>query len=191
MTVMGKKVNPFEVDAFVNGKMTKVSQKDFEGKWAVFFFYPADFTFVCPTELEDLADLHEDFKKIGCEIFSVSTDTHFTHKAWWESSPAIKKVKYPMLGDPAHIISEDFGVLIPGVGLARRGTFIVSPEGEIIAYEIAADGMGRVASETLRKVQAAQFLRENPDSVCPAKWKPGDEVLKPAKLLGALEEADF
>ena len=191
MMIMGKKVEPFALQAFVNGQFQEITEKNIENKWAVFFFYPADFTFVWPTELEDLAGLYDEFKKADCEIYAISTDTHFSHKAWWESSRVIKQVKFPMIGDPAHMLTDQFGVTIPGVGLAMRGTFIINPEGKVVAAEINADGMGRNADEILRKVQAAQFLSENTDSVCPAKWKPGDEALKPAKLLAALETSDF
>jgi len=191
MSLIGKKVNNFKAQAYANGDFKEVTQEDLKGKWSVFVFYPADFTFVCPTELGDLADTYPEFQKIDCEVYSVSTDTHFTHKAWHDVSDTIKKIKYPMLADPTHTISEDFGVLIPEEGLALRGSFIINPDGEIVAYEVNSLGIGRNSKELLRKVQAAQFLRDNPDSVCPAKWKPGDEVLKPAKLLGALEEVDF
>jgi len=157
------------------------------GKWSVFVFYPADFTFVCPTELGDLADQHEGFKKAGCEVYSVSTDTHFTHKAWHDASPTIKKIKYPMLADPTHCLSNLFEVLIPEAGLALRGSFIVNPQCEIVAYEVNQLGIGRDASELLRKVQAAKFVAEHGDQVCPAKWQPGDETLKPSMdLVGKL-----
>ena len=151
------------------------------------FFYPADFTFVCPTELEDLADNYAEFKKIGCEIYSVSTDTHFTHKAWHDSSEAIKKVEFPMLGDPTHVLSRDFDVLIESDGVAERGTFIVNPEGKIVAYEVNAGNVGRNADELFRKLQALKFVAEHGDEVCPAKWKPGNKTLKPSlDLVGAL-----
>jgi len=185
--MIGKKVSDFTAQAFVNGDFKEVTQKDLLGKWSVFVFYPADFTFVCPTELGDLADLYPDFQKAGCEVYSVSTDTHFTHKAWHDASETIKKIQYPMLADPTHKISEDFGVLIPDAGLALRGSFIINPEGEIVVYEVNALGIGRNASELLRKVQAAQFVAKNGDQVCPAKWTPGAETLKPSlDLIGKL-----
>ena len=151
------------------------------------FFYPADFTFVCPTELEDLADNYAEFKKIGCEIYSVSTDTHFTHKAWHDSSEAIKKVEFPMLGDPTGQMTRNFGVMIESAGLAQRGTFVIKPEGRIVICEIHDEGIGRDAKELLRKVQAAQFVEANPGMVCPAKWKPGQKTLKPSiDLVGKI-----
>ena len=187
MSLIGKKVAPFTAQAFVNGEFKQVTEGDLAGKWNVFFFYPADFTFVCPTELEDLAEKYEEFKKIGCEVYSVSTDTHFTHKAWHDNSPAIGKVTYPMLADPTHAISRDFQVLIEEEGLALRGTFIVNPEGEIVAYEVHQNGIGRNSEELFRKVQAAQFVAQNDGEVCPAKWKPGGETLKPSlDLVGKL-----
>ncbi|MCL2576317.1 MAG: alkyl hydroperoxide reductase subunit C [Defluviitaleaceae bacterium] len=187
MSMVGKKVGDFSAQAFVQGDFKTVKTADLLGKWSVFFFYPADFTFVCPTELEDLADNYEEFKKIGCEIYSVSTDTHFTHKAWHDTSPAIGKVNYPMLADPNHVVSRDFGVLIEEEGLALRGTFIINPEGEIVAYEVNSLGIGRNSDELLRKVQAAQFVAKNGGEVCPAKWKPGSSTLKPSlDLIGKL-----
>ncbi|RXF45550.1 peroxiredoxin, partial [Enterococcus faecalis] len=125
MSLINTQVVPFKVQAYKEGKFIEVTDADLRGHWSVFVFYPADFTFVCPTELEDLADLYDEFKKINCEIYSVSTDTHFTHKAWAEASPAIKKVRYPMLGDPAQKLARAFDVLIEEEGLALRGTFII------------------------------------------------------------------
>ena len=183
MSMIGKKVADFRAQAYVNGDFAEVTQNDLLGKWSVFFFYPADFTFVCPTELEDLAGSYEAFKEIGCEIYSVSTDTHFTHMAWAQQSPAIDKVKYPMLADPTHTISRDFGVLIDDEGLALRGTFIINPEGEIVAYEVHSLGIGRNSAELLRKVQAAQYVASSDGEVCPARWQPGEETLTPGKDL--------
>ena len=187
MSLIGKKVGSFKAQAYANGDFREVTSEDLLGKWSVFVFYPADFTFVCPTELGDLADTYPEFQKIGCEVYSVSTDTHFTHKAWHDASDTIKKIKYPMLADPTHKISEDFQVLIPEEGLALRGTFIVNPEGEIVAYEVNSLGIGRNSEELLRKVQAAQFIAKNGDQVCPANWKPGAETLKPnLDLIGKI-----
>jgi len=187
MSLIGKKVDCFTAQAFVDGDFKEVTSEDLKGKWSVFVFYPADFTFICPTELGDLADNYEDFKKIGCEVYSVSTDTHFTHKAWHDVSDTIKKIKYPMLADPTHKISRDFGVLIEEEGLALRGSFIVNPSGEIVAYEVTSLGIGRNSKELLRKVQAAQFVAEHGDRVCPANWEPGAETLKPGlDLIGKI-----
>ena len=187
MSLIGKEICDFNVQAFVDGQFKEVSKKDVLGKWGVFFFYPADFTFVCPTELGDVADQYDKFKEIGCEIYSVSTDTHFVHKAWHDASDTIKKIKYVMLADPTHELARDFEVLICEAGLALRGTFIVNPEGKIVAYEVNDLGIGRDASELLRKVQAAQFVAEHGDQVCPAKWKPGEKTLKPSlDLVGKI-----
>ena len=151
------------------------------------FFYPADFTFVCPTELEDLANKYEEFKKIGCEIYSVSCDTHFVHKAWHDASDTIKKIQYPMLADPTGALARDFDVMIEADGLAERGSFIVNPEGKIVAYEVIAGNVGRNADELLRRVQASQFVAEHGDQVCPAKWQPGASTLKPSlDLVGII-----
>jgi peroxiredoxin (alkyl hydroperoxide reductase subunit C) len=187
MSLIDKEISDFNATAYQNGEFIEVSKKDLLGKWNVLFFYPADFTFVCPTELEDLQNNYAKFKEIGCEIYSVSTDTHFTHKAWHDSSERISKLEYPMLADPTHAISQDFGVLIEESGLAERGTFVLNPEGKVVLYEVNAGNIGRNADELLRKVQAAQFVAEHGDEVCPAKWQPGAETLKPSlDLVGAL-----
>lgn len=187
MSLVGKKVQDFKVQAYVDGNFQEITQSSLEGHWSVFFFYPADFTFVCPTELGDLADNYEAFKNIGCEIYSVSTDTHFVHKAWADTSETIGKIKYPMLADPTGTLARQFQVLIEEEGLALRGTFIVNPEGVIKAYEVHDLGIGRNAEELLRKVQAAQFVAAHGDQVCPAKWKPGAETLAPSlDLIGKL-----
>ena len=164
-----------------------VSSDDLKGKWSVVFFYPADFTFVCPTELGDLADNYEDFQRLGVEIYSVSTDTHFVHKAWHDTSDTIGKIQYPMLADPTLQISTAFEVLREGQGLADRGTFLVDPDGVIQFMEITAEGIGRNAAELLRKVKAAQYVRAHPGEVCPAKWEEGDETLAPSlDLVGKI-----
>ncbi|MGI6018993.1 MAG: alkyl hydroperoxide reductase subunit C [Marvinbryantia sp.] len=187
MSLINKEITDFSVQAFQNAAFRTVTKEDILGKWSVFFFYPADFTFVCPTELEDLANKYEDFSAIGCEIYSVSTDSHFVHKAWHDASERIKKIQYPMLADPTHALSKDFDVLIEADGMAERGTFVVNPEGRIAAYEVNAGNVGRNADELLRKVQALQFVAEHGDEVCPAKWQPGSETLKPSlDLVGLL-----
>lgn len=187
MSLINKEVNDFSVEAFQNENFKTVTKKDIMGKWSVFFFYPADFTFVCPTELEDLANSYSEFKDIGCEIYSVSCDTHFVHKAWHDTSDRIKNINYPMLADPTHALAKDFEVLIEENGLAERGTFIVNPEGKIVAYEVIAGNVGRNADELLRRVKASQFVAEHGDQVCPAKWQPGAETLKPSlDLVGLL-----
>lgn len=179
----------FTAKAFHGGEEKLYSFPDAtKGKWSIFVFYPADFTFVCPTELEDLAHKYELFQKEGAEIFSVSTDTVFTHKAWHEKSEAIKKVNYPMLADPMGSLSKLFGTYIDDpsdedAGLSLRGTFIVDPDGKLKTIEIHANGIGRSADELLRKLQAAKFVRENKGQVCPANWRPGEKTLKPGMDL--------
>ncbi len=186
-TLINTKIPDFSVQAYVDGKFKTISNKDLAGKWSIFFFYPADFTFVCPTELGDMADKYEEFKKLGVEVLSVSTDTHFTHKAWHDASDTIKKIKYPMLADPTGFLSRAFGVHIESEGLAYRGTFLIDPNGLIKLSEVHDNGIGRNADELLRKVQAAQYVANNPGEVCPAKWKPGAQTLKPGlDLVGKI-----
>lgn len=187
MSLINTEIKPFKASAFKNGAFVDVTDADLKGKWSVVFFYPADFTFVCPTELEDLADNYAEFQKMGVEIYSVSTDTHFCHKAWHDSSPAIKKIQYTMVGDPTGVISRNFEVMIEDVGLADRGTFVVDPDGKIQIVEITAGGIGRDAKELLRKVKAAQYVASHPGEVCPAKWKEGEKTLAPSiDLVGKI-----
>ncbi len=187
MSLINTQIKPFKATAFHNGKFVDVSNESVDGKWSVFVFYPADFTFVCPTELEDLAEQYAEFQKIGVEIYSVSTDTHFSHKAWHDTSEAIGKVQYPMIADPTHALAKNFEVLIEEEGIALRGTFVVSPEGEIKVMEVHDNGIGRVASELLRKVKAAQYIAAHPGEVCPAKWEEGAKTLTPSlDLVGKI-----
>lgn len=187
MSLINKKVSDFTVQAYQNGEFKEVTLESIKGQWSVFVFYPADFTFVCPTELGDLADNYDKFKEAGCEVYSVSTDTHFVHKAWADASETIAKIQFPMLGDPTGKLARDFEVMVEEDGLALRGSFVISPEGEIKAYEVNEPGIGRTAAELLRKVQAAQFVAEHGDQVCPAKWQPGEETLVPSlDLVGKL-----
>ncbi len=187
MSLINKEVADFSVQAFQDNEFKTVTKADILGKWSIFFFYPADFTFVCPTELEDLANKYEEFKAIGCEGYSVSTDSHFVHKAWHDASERIQKIHYPMLADPTHALAKDFEVLIEADGMAERGDFIVNPEGKIVAYEVIAGNVGRNADELFRRLQASQFVAEHGDEVCPAKWQPGAETLKPSlDLVGLL-----
>lgn len=187
MSLIGKEVQPFKASAYHNGKFIDVTEENFKGKWSVVCFYPADFTFVCPTELEDLQNNYEELKALGVEVYSVSTDTHFTHKAWHDSSEAIGKITYVMIGDPSHTISRNFDVLIEADGLADRGTFIIDPDGVVQALEINAGGIGRDASTLINKIKAAQYVRNNPGEVCPAKWKEGAATLKPSlDLVGKI-----
>lgn len=185
--LINTEVKPFKATAFHNGKFIDVTEADLKGKWSVVFFYPADFTFVCPTELGDLADNYDEFKKMGVEIYAVSTDTHFTHKAWHDTSDTIKKIQYPMIGDPTGAISRNFEVMIEEAGLAERGTFVIDPDGKIQIIEVNAGGIGRDAGELLRKVKAAQYVAAHPGEVCPAKWKEGDATLAPSlDLVGKI-----
>ncbi len=187
MSLINTTIKPFKATAYHNGKFVDVTEQTVAGKWSVFVFYPADFTFVCPTELEDLADHYAEFQKLGVEIYSVSTDTHFAHKAWHDTSDAIKKVNYPMIGDPTHVLSRNFDVLIEEEGVALRGTFVVNPAGEIKVLEIHDNGIGRDASELLRKVKAAQYIASHPGEVCPAKWEEGAKTLTPSlDLVGKI-----
>jgi peroxiredoxin len=186
-SLINTEIKPFKATAFHAGKFIDVTEATLKGKWSVVFFYPADFTFVCPTELGDLADNYAEFQKMGVEIYSVSTDTHFTHKAWHDSSETIGKITYPMVGDPTGAISRNFGVMIEEAGLAERGTFVIDPEGKIQIVEINAGGIGRDASELLRKVKAAQYVASHPGEVCPAKWKEGEATLAPSlDLVGKI-----
>ncbi|MBU3720390.1 MAG: peroxiredoxin [Burkholderiaceae bacterium] len=187
MSLINTQIKPFYATAFHNGKFIPVSHENMKGKWSVIFFYPADFTFVCPTELGDLAEHYDTFKSLGVEIYSVSTDTHFTHKAWHDSSETINQIRYPMIGDPSGTLTRNFGVMIEEEGLALRGTFVVNPEGVIKLSEVHDNGIGRDAKELLRKVQAAQYVAAHPGEVCPARWTPGAETLAPSlDLVGKL-----
>jgi peroxiredoxin len=186
-TIINAQVPEFKVQAFQKGEFKTVSNEDIKGKWAIFFFYPADFTFVCPTELVDLAGKYEELKKMGVEVFSVSCDTHFVHKAWYDTSDSIKKINYTMLADPLAVLAKGFGVYKEDEGVAYRGTFLVDPEGKIKIAEIQDNSIGRNADELVRKVSAAQFVESHPGEVCPAKWKQGEETLKPSiDLVGKL-----
>jgi peroxiredoxin len=171
----------FEV--YHEDKEKTLTAKELRGKWAILFFYPADFTFVCPTELEDLAEMYDEFKKEDAEILSVSTDTVFVHKAWKDNSEAIGKVEYPMIADPTGKLCRMFGTYIPHEGLSLRGTFIIDPDGVVKAMEIHDNSIGRNAKELLRKVRAAKFVYEHGDQVCPASWEPGADTLEPGMDL--------
>lgn len=187
MALIGTQVLPFTANAFHNGEFITVSEENFKGKWSVVVFYPADFTFVCPTELEDMQNQYATLKEMGAEVYSVSTDTHFTHKAWHDHSDAIGKIEYIMIGDPSQKVSRNFDVLNEEDGLAERGTFIIDPDGVIQTVEINAGGIGRDASQVVSKLKAAQYVRNNPGEVCPAKWKEGEATLKPSlDLVGKI-----
>jgi len=187
MSLINTEIPAFTATAYHGGKFVPVTEQNFKGKWSVVVFYPADFTFVCPTELGDLADNYPEFQKLGAEVYGVSTDTHFTHKAWHDTSATIGKVQFPMVGDPTGQITENFGVMRAGQGLADRATFVIDPDGVIQVMEITAEGIGRNAAELLRKVKAARYVREHPGEVCPAAWEEGEETLAPSlDLVGKI-----
>ncbi|QFU21412.1 peroxiredoxin [Shewanella eurypsychrophilus] len=186
-SIINTTIQPFSATAFHNNDFVEVSEQDLLGKWSVVFFYPADFTFVCPTELGDMADHYAKLQEMGVEVYSVSTDTHFTHKAWHDTSDTINKIKYPMIGDPTGAITRSFGVMIEEDGLALRGTFVINPEGQIKIAEVHDLGIGRSASELVRKIQAAQYVATHDGEVCPAAWQPGAETLAPSlDLVGKI-----
>ncbi|MBS3123280.1 peroxiredoxin [Candidatus Woesearchaeota archaeon] len=177
----------FTADAFQNGKVQKISLSDFRGKWVVLYFYPADFTFICPTELGDLADKYEEIKKLGAEVISVSTDTTFVHKAWHDNSATIRKIKFPMLADPTGSVCRSYGTYISEEGLSLRGTFIIDPDGILKALELHDNSIGRSGDELLRKIKAADFVRKHGGEVCPVNWQPGNATLKPGlDLVGKI-----
>ena len=176
------------VNAYQEGRFTELTPKDLTGKWNVFFFYPADFTFVCPTELSDLQDYYDELQGLGVNVYGVSTDTHFVHKAWADASDTIKRIKYPLIGDPAHMLTSNvFASLNHSTGLANRATFVINPDGEIVIVEITSDGIGRNAAELVRKIKAAIYTRDNPGEACPAKWEQGAATLTPSlDLVGKI-----
>lgn len=187
MSLINTQVQPFKAQAFHNGKFIEVTEASLTGKWSVLIFMPAAFTFNCPTEVEDAADNYAEFQKIGAEVYIVTTDTQFSHKVWHETSPAVGKAKFPLIGDPTHQLTNAFGVHIPEEGLALRGTFIINPEGVIKTLEIHDNAIARDVKETLRKLKAAKFVAEHPNEVCPAKWNEGSATLTPSlDLVGKI-----
>jgi peroxiredoxin (alkyl hydroperoxide reductase subunit C) len=187
MSLINTQVQPFKAQAFHNGKFIEVTEASLKGKWSVLIFMPAAFTFNCPTEVEDAADNYAEFQKIGAEVYIVTTDTQFSHKVWHETSPAVSKAKFPLVGDPTHQLTNAFGVHIPEEGLALRGTFIINPQGVIKTLEIHDNAIARDVKETLRKLKAAKFVAEHPNEVCPAKWNEGAATLTPSlDLVGKI-----
>ncbi|GMQ95242.1 MAG: alkyl hydroperoxide reductase subunit C [Patescibacteria group bacterium] len=176
---IGNEIPDFEVDAFHEDDIKKIKLSDYRGKWLILFFYPADFTFVCPTELEEMADNYSELQKLDAEVLSVSADTVFAHKVWKDVSPAIKKIEFPMVSDPRRVLCEAFGTYIESEGMSLRGTFIIDPDGILRAVEINDNSIGRSAKELVRKLQAAKFVREHDGKVCPASWQPGGDTLEP------------
>jgi len=187
MTVINTSVQPFKTQAFHHGKFVEVTEQSLKGKWSVVIFMPAAFTFNCPTEVEDAADNYDEFQKLGAEVYIVTTDTHFSHKVWHETSPAVRKARFPLVGDPTHTLTHMFGVHIEEEGLALRGTFVLDPDGVIKTAEIHDNAIARDVQETLRKLKAAQYVAAHPGQVCPAKWKAGAQTLAPSlDLVGKL-----
>lgn len=187
MAKVGQKVTDFELKAYHNNDIKTIKLSDYKNKWLVLLFYPADFTFICPTELEEAANLYSEFQKAGAEILSVSTDTVYVHKAWHDVSPAVKKIQFPMVADPTGNLCREFGTYIDDAGLSLRGSFIIDPDGVLKCSDIHDNSIGRSGAEILRKVQAAKFVRENKGEVCPANWKPGGKTLKPGlDLVGKI-----
>lgn len=187
MSLINTEVQPFKANAFKNGEFITLTEADLKGKWSVLIFMPAAFTFNCPTEIEDAADNYAEFEKAGAQVFIVTTDTHFSHKVWHETSPAVGKAKFALVGDPTHALSKAFDVLIPEEGLALRGTFIINPEGVIKTMEVHDNSIARDVAETVRKLQAAQYVANHNGEVCPAKWKEGQKTLKPSlDLVGKI-----
>ena len=187
MSLINTPVQPFKTTAFHNGEFVPVTEQTLKGKWSVLVFMPAAFTFNCPTEVEDAADNYHLFQSLGAEVYVVTTDTHFAHKVWHETSPAVKKAKFPLVGDPTHTLARAFDVLIPEEGLALRGTFVVNPEGIVKTAEVHDNAIARDVTETVRKLKAAQYVASHPNEVCPAKWKEGEATLAPSiDLVGKI-----
>jgi NADH-dependent peroxiredoxin subunit C len=187
MNLINTQVQPFKANAFHNGQFIEVTEQSLKGKWSVLIFMPAAFTFNCPTEIEDAANNYAAFRDANTEVYIVTTDTHFSHKVWHETSPAVGKAQFPLIGDPTHALTNAFGVHIAEEGLALRGTFVINPEGVIKTVEIHSNEIARDISETLRKLKAAQYTAAHPGEVCPAKWKEGEATLAPSlDLVGKI-----
>jgi peroxiredoxin (alkyl hydroperoxide reductase subunit C) len=187
VSLINTAVQPFKAQAFHNGKFVEITEANLKGKWSVVIFMPAAFTFNCPTEIEDAADNYAEFQKAGAEVYIVTTDTHFSHKVWHETSPAVGKARFPLVGDPTHQLTRAFDVHIDEAGLALRGTFVINPDGVIKTMEVHDNAIARDVAETLRKLKAAQYVAAHPNEVCPAKWKEGATTLKPSlDLVGKI-----
>jgi len=187
MSLINTEIIPFKATAYHNGKFIDVSDETLKGKWSVLIFMRAAFTFNCPTEVEDAADNYPEFQKLGAEVYIVTTDTHFSHKVWHDTSPAVGKAKFPLVGDPTHVLTNAFGVHIPEEGLALRGTFVINPEGIIKTAEVHSNEIARDVKETLRKLKAAVYTAAHPNEVCPAKWNEGDKTIAPSfDLVGKI-----
>ncbi|HPA73447.1 MAG TPA: peroxiredoxin [Spirochaetota bacterium] len=177
--LIGHTVTDRELDAYHNGEMKKIRLSRYRGKWLILFFYPADFTFVCPTELKDMSEHYEKFRKAGAEVVSVSTDSVFVHQAWAGQHEDIKKIRYPMASDRPGTLSRALGIYDAAKGVSVRASFIVDPEGKIVAVEMTDEAIGRSAAELLRKLEAAVAVRESDGGFCPANWHAGEEMITP------------
>ena len=187
MSLINTQIQPFKVQSYKSGKFTEITEQSLKGKWSVLIFMPAAFTFNCPTEVEDAADNYAEFQKLGAEVYIVTTDSHFAHKVWHETSPAVGKAKFPLIGDPTHVLAKMFDVLIPEDGMALRGTFVVNPDGVIKTAEVHSNEIARDVKETLRKLKAAQYTAAHPGEVCPAKWNEGSKTITPSlDLVGKI-----
>lgn len=177
----------FEAKAFQHEGIKKITLSQYRGKWVILAFYPADFTFICPTELSDLADHYDELQKLGVEVLSISTDTVFVHKAWHDNSPSIQKIQFPMVADPNGEICKAYGTYIAMEGLSYRATFVIDPDGILKWFEIHDNSIGRSTKEILRKIKAAQYVRTHGGEVCPVNWEPGGKTLKPGlDLVGKI-----
>ena len=187
MLRINEKVPDFEADAFYEDQIKKIKFSGYRGEWMVLIFYPADFTFVCPTELEEMAGLYDQFRKLDAEVFSISRDTAYVHKAWHDESPKIKKIRFPMLADTTAELCRAFGTYIESEGLSLRASFIIDPDGYLKAMEMHDNSFGRSGKEILRKLEAAKFVHDHKGNVCPASWEPGEETIKPSlDLVGKI-----
>ena len=187
MPIVGRELPDFELEVYHEDNTKKVKLSDYRGKWLVLLFYPADFTFICPTELTEAAMNYDKFKELNAEIISVSTDTVFVHKAWHDNSEAIKKVNYPMAADPTGKFCKALGTYLPNEGMSLRATIIVDPEGVVKVYDIHDNSVGRSTAEILRRLGAAKYVFEHEGLVCPASWSAGEDTLKPGlDLVGKI-----
>jgi len=188
MPTIGQAVPDGTYHTFHRQEIQPITLESYRGQWLVLVFYPGDFTFICPTELEELGSLYGEFQKLDAEVLSISTDSVYVHKAWHDASPSIKGLPFPMVADPGGRLAQQLGVYVPQEGVALRGSFIFDPDGALSAYEVHHNSIGRNMNELLRKLQASAFVRDNGGvEVCPVSWKPGDRTLKPGlDLVGKI-----
>jgi len=187
MAYIGQTLPTGRYQAFYRNGIQQIDFHQYRDTWIILIFYPGDFTFVCPTELAEAGNLYPEFKKLGAEVFGVSTDSVYVHKAWHDTSPALKGVDFPLIADPTGSLARDLGVYVEQEGVALRGSFIFDPDGVLKAYEVHDNSIGRSAPELLRKLEAAIRVREGEGEVCPASWRPGEKTLKPGlDLVGKI-----